>query len=283
MKKHLTTIVLVIMLIAGLSLLLYPTISDYWNSFHQTRAIASYEDKVNNIDESKRQEMLEKAREYNKKLAGMPDRWKQSEKEYKKYESILDVSGTGIMGYIEIPGIQIQLPIYHGTDQTVLQIAVGHVEGSSFPVGGIGTHAVLSGHRGLSSAKLFTDIDQMTEGDIFRLSVLGETLTYQVDQIHIVLPDEINDLEIDRDMDYCTLVTCTPYGVNTHRLLVRGHRIENEDDARIVVGDASVVPNTHEAAVLTVVLLVLYAAIRTVLSKIDWEYLWETTSGRIRR
>ncbi len=280
MKKHLTTIVLVIMLVAGLSLLLYPTISDYWNSFHQTRAIASYEDKVNNIDESQRQEMLKKAREYNKRLMTMPDRWKQPEKEY---NNILDVSGTGIMGYIEIPEIQVQLPIYHGTDQTVLQIAIGHVEGSSLPVGGIGTHAVLSGHRGLSSAKLFTDIDQMTEGDIFRLSVLGETLTYQVDQIHIVLPDEINDLEIDRDMDYCTLVTCTPYGVNTHRLLVRGHRIENEDDIRIIVGDASLLPDKQEIAVLTVVLLVLYVVIRVVISKIDWEYLWETTSGRIKK
>lgn len=283
MKKHLTTIVLIIMLIAGLSLLLYPTISDYWNSFHQTRAIASYEDQVSNIDEEQKQQMLKLAREYNERLVGMVDRWKRTDKEYENYESILDVSGTGIMGYIEIPGIKVQLPIYHGTDQTVLQIAIGHVEGSSLPVGGVGTHSVLSGHRGLSSAKLFTDIDQMTEGDIFRLSVLGETLTYQVDQIHIVLPNEINDLEIDRDMDYCTLVTCTPYGVNSHRLLVRGHRIENEDDARIIVADASLVPDTHEAAALTVVLLVLYALLRAVIAKIDWEYLWETASGRIRK
>ncbi len=283
MKKHLTTIVLIIMLIAGLSLLLYPTISDYWNSFHQTRAIASYEDQVNNIDEEQKQQMLKLAKEYNERLVGMVDRWKLSAEEYEYYESILDVTGTGIMGYVEIPNIKVQLPVYHGTNQEVLQIAVGHVEGSSLPVGGIGTHSVLSGHRGLSSAKLFTDIDQLTEGDIFRFSVLGETLTYQVDQIHIVLPDEINDLEIDRDMDYCTLVTCTPYGVNSHRLLVRGHRIENENDARIIVADASLVPDTHEAAALTVVLLVLYALLRAVLAKIDWEYLWETVSGRIRK
>lgn len=283
MKKHLTTIVLIIMLIAGLSLLLYPTISDYWNSFHQTRAIASYEDQVNNIDEEQKQQMLKLAKEYNERLVGMVDRWKLSAEEYEYYESILDVTGTGIMGYVEIPNIKVQLPVYHGTNQEVLQIAVGHVEGSSLPVGGIGTHSVLSGHRGLSSAKLFTDIDQLTEGDIFRFSVLGETLTYQVDQIHIVLPDEINDLEIDRDMDYCTLVTCTPYGVNSHRLLVRGHRIENENDARIIVADASLVPDTHEAAALTVVLLVLYALLRAVLAKIDWEYLWETASGRIRK
>lgn len=283
MKKHLTTIVLIIMLIAGLSLLLYPTISDYWNSFHQTRAIASYENQVNNIDEEQKQQMLKLAKEYNERLVGMVDRWKLSAEEYEYYESILDVTGTGIMGYVEIPNIKVQLPVYHGTNQEVLQIAVGHVEGSSLPVGGIGTHSVLSGHRGLSSAKLFTDIDQLTEGDIFRFSVLGETLTYQVDQIHIVLPDEINDLEIDRDMDYCTLVTCTPYGVNSHRLLVRGHRIENENDARIIVADASLVPDTHEAAALTVVLLVLYALLRAVLAKIDWEYLWETVSGRIRK
>ncbi len=263
--------------------MLYPTISDYWNSFHQTRAIASYEDQVNNIDEEQKQQMLKLAKEYNERLVGMVDRWKLSAEEYEYYESILDVTGTGIMGYVEIPNIKVQLPVYHGTNQEVLQIAVGHVEGSSLPVGGIGTHSVLSGHRGLSSAKLFTDIDQLTEGDIFRFSVLGETLTYQVDQIHIVLPDEINDLEIDRDMDYCTLVTCTPYGVNSHRLLVRGHRIENENDARIIVADASLVPDTHEAAALTVVLLVLYALLRAVLAKIDWEYLWETVSGRIRK
>ena len=283
MKKHLTTFILILMFIAGLSLLLYPTISDRWNAIHQTRAIASYEDQVNNIDETRKAEMLKQAREYNENLVGLADRWKRTEGAYDAYEGILDVSGTGIMGYIDIPSIQVQLPIYHGTDQTVLQIAVGHVEGSSLPVGGIGTHCVLSGHRGLSSAKLFTDIDQLIEGDLFKLSVLGETLTYQVDQIHIVLPDEINDLEIDRDMDYCTLVTCTPYGVNSHRLLVRGHRIENEDDARIIVSDASIVPNLQEVAALTVVLLIVYTLIRAVLSKIDWEFLWEAASGRMRK
>ncbi|MCM1283563.1 MAG: class C sortase [Muribaculaceae bacterium] len=280
MKKHLSTIILVIVLVVGLSLLLYPTVSDYWNSFHQSRAIASYQNTVDSIDETSRQTILQEADAYNKRLLTKADRWTMTDEDYAEYEGILNVSGTGIMGYVEIPSIQVQLPIYHGTDATVLQIAVGHIEGSSLPVGGIGTHAVISGHRGLSSARLFTDIDQLTEGDIFRISVLGGTLTYQVDQIHIVLPNELNDLEIDRNQDYCTLVTCTPYGVNSHRLLVRGRRIENEENARIIVQDASMVPYTHEAVILTVVILVLYIIARKLLGLIDWEYILEHAFGR---
>ena len=154
-----------------------------------------------------------------------------SEEEYREYESLLNVSGNGIMGYIEIESINCYLPVYHGVEESVLQIAVGHIEGSSLPVGGPGTHCVLSGHRGLPSAKLFTDLDQLREGDVFVLRVLDETLTYEIDQIHIVLPEEIQDLDLVNDMDYCTLVTCTPYGINSHRMLVRGHRIENLADA----------------------------------------------------
>ena len=154
-----------------------------------------------------------------------------SEEEYQEYESLLNVSGNGIMGYIEIESINCYLPVYHGVEESVLQIAVGHIEGSSLPVGGPGTHCVLSGHRGLPSAKLFTDLDQLREGDVFVLRVLDETLTYEIDQIHIVLPEEIQDLDLINGMDYCTLVTCTPYGINSHRMLVRGHRIENLADA----------------------------------------------------
>ena len=148
------------------------------------------------------------------------------------YESLLDVSGNGIIGYIEIPTIKCSLPIYHGTDEAILQIAVGHIEGTSLPVGGSGTHCVLSGHRGLPSARLFTDLDKMVVGDTFMMRVLDETLTYEVDQIRIVLPNEMDDLEIEEGKDYCTLVTCTPYGINSHRLLVRGHRIENQVEAQ---------------------------------------------------
>lgn len=176
------------------------------------------------MDDSQNKEMLKAARKYNKSLLKKSDHWKLSKKDKKKYESLLDVSGTGIMGYIEVPKIDCSLPIYHGTDEGALQIAIGHLEGSSLPVGGKSTHCVLSGHRGLPSARLFTDLDQMEEGDVFVLNVLGRKLAYEVDQIKVVLPDEMSDLEIVQGKDLCTLVTCTPYGINTHRLLVRGHR-----------------------------------------------------------
>ena len=228
MRRKLSTILFVIVFLAGLSLLLYPTVSDYWNSFHQSRAIASYVDAVDNTDEQKLEEMRLAAEAYNEKLLSKQDRYDMSDSDRAEYESLLDVSGTGVMGYVEIPSINVSLPIYHGTDNTILQIGVGHIEGTSLPVGGASTHCAVSGHRGLTSSKLFTDIDQMAEGDTFKLYVLGETLTYEVDQIRIVLPDELNDLKIEEGQDYCTLFTCTPYGVNSHRLLIRGHRIAND-------------------------------------------------------
>lgn len=222
MRRKLSTILFVIVFLAGLSLLLYPTVSDYWNSFHQSRAIASYVDAVDNTDEQKLEEMRQAAEAYNERLLSKQDRYDMSDSDRAEYESLLDVSGTGVMGYVEIPSINVSLPIYHGTDNTILQIGVGHIEGTSLPVGGASTHCAVSGHRGLTSSKLFTDIDQMAEGDTFKLYVLGETLTYDVDQIRIVLPDELNDLKIEEGQDYCTLITCTPYGVNSHRLLIRG-------------------------------------------------------------
>ncbi len=234
MKKHLTNIILVLILIAGLSLLLYPTVSDYWNSLYQSRAIANYTETVANMDREVYEKMLADARAYNEKLWNRANRYFPTEEQQREYESLLDVSGTGIMGYIEIPSINCSLPIYHGTSEAVLQIAVGHIESSSLPVGGEGTHCVLSGHRGLPSARLFTDLDRLSEGDIFTIQVLNETLTYEVDQIRIVQPEEINELEMVKDVDYCTLVTCTPYGINTHRLLVRGIRIDNIEEAQTV-------------------------------------------------
>ena len=170
------------------------------------------------------------------------------------------------MGSVSIPKINVTLPIYHGTDKEILQIGVGHIEGTSLPVGGANTHCAISGHRGLTSSKLFTDIDQLAEGDVFKLSVLGETLTYEVDQIRIVLPDELNDLKIERDQDYCTLITCTPYGVNTHRLLVRGHRIPNDAEG-LVVEDAKQIQPLHEAIILGIVFLVLYIIICKIVSQ----------------
>lgn len=223
-KKHISTIIIALIFLAGLGFLLYPTVSNLWNRAHQSRAIATYTKQVEKLDDSQNKEMLKAARKYNKSLLKKSDHWKLSKKDKKRYESLLDVSGTGIMGYIEVPKIDCSLPIYHGTDEGALQIAIGHLEGSSLPVGGKSTHCVLSGHRGLPSARLFTDLDQMEEGDIFVLNVLGRKLAYEVDQIKVVLPDEMSDLEIVHGKDLCTLVTCTPYGINTHRLLVRGHR-----------------------------------------------------------
>lgn len=230
MKKkwmsRLMTLLIVVVFVAGLSFLLYPTASNLWNQAHQSRAIATYTEQVEKLDDSSNKEMLKAARKYNKELLKKADHWKLSKKDKKKYESLLDVSGTGIMGYIEIPKIDCSLPVYHGTDEGALQIAIGHLEGSSLPVGGKSSHCVLSGHRGLPSARLFTDLDQMEEGDTFILNILGHKLAYEVDQIKVVLPEEMSDLEIQEGRDLCTLVTCTPYGINTHRLLVRGHRVK---------------------------------------------------------
>ena len=223
-RKHISTIFIILIFLVGLGFISYPTVSNLWNQAHQSRAIATYSKQVEKLDDSENKKMLKAARKYNKSLLKKSDHWKLSKKDKKKYESLLDVYGTGIMGYIEVPKIDCSLPIYHGTDEGALQIAIGHLEGSSLPVGGKNTHCVLSGHRGLPSARLFTDLDQMEEGDIFILNILGRKLAYEVDQIRVVLPEEMSDLEVIEGKDLCTLVTCTPYGINTHRLLVRGHR-----------------------------------------------------------
>ena len=226
-----TTIVLVLLLLAGVSLLLYPSVSDYWNSMHQTRAIASYAENVSQLDAAQYDAMWQAAQDYNETLAQRENAFALSDEQKAEYESLLNVSGLGVMGYIEIPEISCSLPIYHGTEESVLQIAVGHIEWSSLPVGGEGTHCVLSGHRGLPSAKLFTNLDKLSIGDTFLLRVLDEVLTYEVDQILIVEPEQIDALAIVPGEDLCTLVTCTPYGINTHRLLVRGHRVDNAPEA----------------------------------------------------
>ena len=237
MKKkgnHLITILLVLIFLLGLSLLLYPAVSDYWNSKHQTRAIAVYSEEVSGLDKEQYQALWADAAAYNASLRERDNAYLLTEEQKAAYEQLLNISGLGIMGYIEIPSIDCSLPIYHGTEESVLQIAIGHLEWSSLPVGGESTHCVLSGHRGLPSAKLFTNLDKLQEGDVFLLRVLDEVLTYEVDQILIVEPQEIAALQITEGEDLCTLVTCTPYGINTHRLLVRGHRIENAPETRLV-------------------------------------------------
>jgi len=253
-------LILVMAVLIGAGLLVYPTFSDWWNDLHQSRAIAGYVARVSDMSEESSSSLWEAAHIYNEKLLTKSgDRFVLTDEEKALYNSILDVTGTGIMGYVNIPKIGVSLPIYHGTDPAVLEIAVGHIEGSSFPVGGKGTHCVISGHRGLPSAKLFTDIDQLQEGDTFQLQVLNRTLTYEVDQIRIVLPDELQDLAIDPEQDYCTLVTCTPYGVNTHRLLVRGHRIEEEQTELTVSADAVQVEPRYVVPFIALPILVLIA------------------------
>ncbi|OZG60796.1 sortase [Bifidobacterium myosotis] len=222
-----------VVLVAGLALLAYPTVADWWNRMHQSRAVATYIEETEDLSKAQREKMLAEARAYNATLPSQTDRWRPTEEQRKQYESVLDVSGTGIMGYVTIPKLKARFPIYHGTDQGVLQIAIGHLEGSSLPVGGETTHAAVSGHTGLPSAKLLTGLDTLEKGDTFAFHVLGETYTYQVDKISVVLPNNLKNLDIEDGKDLATVITCTPYGVNTHRLLVRGHRVPNpvEPDA----------------------------------------------------
>ena len=263
MRRRLGNILLTLAFVVGIALLAYPSFSDWWNTFHQTRAIAGYTAKVANMDREDFDRMWAEAEAFNEYLSKKTNRFNLTQEELATYNSILDVTGTGIMGYIDIPSIKISLPIYHGTDESILQIAIGHIAGTSFPIGGEGTHAAVSGHRGLPSARLFTDIDKLQAGDKFLLQMLDRTLTYEVDQIRIVLPQELQDLEIDPYQDYVTLITCTPYGVNTHRLLVRGHRVDNDNtDATRITADAMrfepvIVAPLVAAPILFVLLIIL--------------------------
>ena len=231
MKKNRSSIILILIFLVGLSVMLYPTVSDYINQKNQSRAVASYSEEVENLSDVDYQAYFDAADDYNRRLAETPDAFYRPE-EVSGYTDTLDVSGTGIMGYITISKIGVELPVYHGTSDGVLQVAAGHLEGSSLPVGGAGTHAVISAHRGLPSAKLFTNLDELEVGDTFTITVLDRVLTYEVDQISIVLPTETDLLQPVEGKDYVTLMTCTPYGINTHRLLVRGKRIENAENQK---------------------------------------------------
>ena len=258
MKKRLSTIILILALLAGLSLLLYPTVSNLWNQRHASRAVAAYAEQVTALDDDTYDKMLSAAYAYNDALAASgAGAHTLTEEELAAYNSLLDLGGLGVMGYIDIPSIEVELPIYHGTSDSVLQVAVGHLDWTSLPVGGASTHAVLSGHRGLPSAKLFTNLDRLATGDTFLIRVLDETLTYEVDQILIVEPSDTSALAIEPGRDLCTLVTCTPYGINSHRLLVRGHRIENTEEAKLVrvVSDAVAIDPVIVAPVVALPLL----------------------------
>ena len=255
-KNRNTVILLVAVLLAGLSLLLYPLVSNYWNSIHQSQAIATYMNDVSELDAGTYDALWEEAQSYNASLLEDENRFFPDEEEQKQYEHLLSISDDDIIGYIEIPSIDVTLPIYHGTREEILQVAIGHIEGSSLPVGGPSTHCVISGHRGLPSSRLFTDIDQLSERDIFTLLVLDETLTYEVDQIRIVEPDDTSLLEIEEGEDLCTLVTCTPYGVNSHRLLVRGHRVENQAAGNLrITADAMMIDSRFVTPILAAPIL----------------------------
>ena len=231
MRKNLSTIILILIFLVGLSVMLYPSVSDAVNRKHQSRAVAGYAEEVEQLSDADYQTYFDAADAYNRQLNTTPNAFYKPDL-VSGYAQTLDISGTGIMGYITIPKISVELPIYHGTDEGVLQVAAGHLEGSSLPVGGAGTHAVISAHRGLPSAKLFTNLDELEVGDRFTITVLNRVLTYEVDQISIVLPTEVDQLLPTEGMDYVTLMTCTPYGINTHRLLVRGKRVETTESQK---------------------------------------------------
>lgn len=260
MKKHLPTIILVIIFLIGLSILLYPSISDSINSRNQSRAIASYSSTVSGMATTDYSDVIAAATAYNESLLKRPHRFFPTEAEQEEYNSLLNIMGNGIMGYLEIDVIDVRLAIYHGIDDEVLQVGIGHIDGSSLPIGGEGTHTIISGHRGLPSAKLLSSLDKVAIGDTFRLVVLNEVLTYEVDQILIVEPDDTSALSIIKGEDYATLVTCTPYGVNSHRLLVRGHRIETDGSAASnvrVTADAQVIDSLVVAIAIAVPILVI--------------------------
>jgi sortase A len=232
-KKNIQTIALIIVFLIGLAVLLYPTISDKWNRYRDSLLVSSYDEAVSQLDEEDYQEVIEAAREYNANLtsSSVPDAFSVREnRRDEEYESLLNVNGDGMMGYVSIPEIDIQLPIYHYTSDDILEKGAGHLPGSSLPVGGENTHAVISAHRGLPSQKMFTDLDKLQLGDAFYIKVYNTTLAYEVDQILTVEPDQTDELAIQSGEDYVTLVTCTPYAVNTQRLLVRGHRIPYDEE-----------------------------------------------------
>ncbi|MCD8158701.1 MAG: class C sortase [Clostridiales bacterium] len=246
----------------GAFLLIYPSASDYYNSFRQSMAIAVYDEEAMKLSEEEKQAVIDEAREWNKYLNTLVDRWVLSDSDMERYMSILDITGTGIMGYVNIPVANISLPIYHTTEDKYLTKAAGHIENTSFPVGGESTHSAISGHRGLPAAKLFTDLDRVNVGDLFQITVLTENFTYEVDKISIVEPEDTSLLEIEDGSDYCTFITCTPYAVNTPRLLIRGHRVSNYlFDKETIPGDATKYEAVYIAPLVAIPILAVLAII----------------------
>ena len=269
-NNKIISFILILILIIGICLLLYPTISNYWNSFHQSKAIQQYETAVEQLDEETCNRMLEEAEEYNRNKKAQ-SHFELTESEKKLYNSLLNISGDGVMGYLEIPVIGVKLPICHSSSEIVLQSSIGHLEWTSLPVGGDSTHSVLTGHRGLPSSRLLTDLDRIALGDRFKIKVLNRVLTYEVDLIRIVEPSDIKDLKIVENEDYCTLMTCTPYGINTHRLLVRGTRVFDVSDIDISADAMPVEPMMVAPIVfimLVLIILLLYGVIHSIKKRI---------------
>ena len=266
-RKNLITVILFGIIAIGSGLIAYPSVADWWNSFHQTRAVAAYAAAVSDLKKEDYDAIFQEAEEYNREISSSGIIWNMTEEQKSEYDKKLSINDSGIMGYIDIPKIHVQLPIYHGTEDTVLQIAIGHIAGSSLPVGGESSHCIVSGHRGLPSARLFTDIDKLVVGDTWTMNILDQTLTYEVDQIRVVLPSDLSELQIEEGKDYCTLLTCTPYGINSHRLLVRGHRIANAQGNARVTADALQIEPVYVAPfigapVLIILLIILLVSTR---------------------
>ena len=263
-KRNLVNIILFGIMILGFALLGYPTFADWWNSFHQSRAIMSYAEHVARMDTEEYERILSSAYAYNEMRAETGCDWDMDEEEDAAYNAELDFNRDGIMGYVTIDKIGVMLPIYHGTNEAVLQTSIGHLAASSLPVGGETSHSILTGHRGLPSAKLFTDLDRLVEGDTFTVNVLNETFTYEIDQIRVVEPTDLSQLQIYKGKDYCTLVTCTPYGINTHRMLVRGYRIANAQGEAKVVADAMQIEPVYIAPLIGVPMVTVFLIITLV-------------------
>lgn len=235
MQSRKTTILLLISFFVGLSVLLYPAISSFWNSKTQSEAIIDYEAILGNYMPEDYSQVFKEAEAYNTALASLEYPLREYHELENSYEETLDITGTGMLGYLKIPKINQELPVYHGTSDTVLNVAVGHFQGTSLPIGGESTHSVVSAHRGLPTATLFTYLDRLEIGDTFSFTILDREITYEVDQIRIVEPNDVELIQIEEGKSYCTLLTCTPYGINTQRLLVRGHQIDATQKQNIYI------------------------------------------------
>ena len=272
--SRLLTIILTGVLIVGIGLLLYPTFANWWNSTRQSKVVEQYMAELESIDQAEAERLIASAKEYNRMMADKGIMWQLSDEQLVRYESELNYGEKGVMGYIEINSLDITLPIYHGVEEDVLQKGIGHLDSTSLPIGaatfdddmGIvtdpedGAHCVISGHRGLPSSRLFTDLDKMAVGDTFGLNIYNNVLIYEVDQIRVVLPEDLSELQLVKGEDYCTLVTCTPYGINTHRLLVRGKRVSTKDAERFIYriqGNARQIRPAVVAVLMAVPVIVL--------------------------